>query len=121
MQEDPEPTKEHKAFVDTLIFVSHYEVFFHQYCESKIVKEANRRKWDIEEVQKRKDKINFTDYKNRIMYRSYLDFTDNEMQTTINFFRLLNAKRNEFHYYFIADNMIINNLDGYINSYLLYN
>ena len=112
------PSKKNLLLIDTLMTVSGFENYFVFYCEKKIEIDASINKWDSTEIQRRKSKISFADFKDFTIYNSFAVMSTKDLHQFITFCR--NSENPKTIPSWILDNypQIRNNLPLFVTRYL---
>ena len=117
-QENPpppaQPNFENKILIDELIKVTEYENFFNQYCLMKIRRISNEEKWTEKQKKDIIESIKFKYFCGTI-YNAFSFTPDKELKEMIEFYSKIN-KTAKFHKYIIANEMMMNNLEGFADS-----
>ena len=79
------PSQKNIMLIDTLLSVSRFDKYFVFYCNKKIDISATSNKWDSTEIQRRKSKVNFADFKDYTIYNAFAFLTTKELQQFIAF------------------------------------
>ena len=108
------PNSENKILIDDLIKVTEYENFFNQYCLMKIRRVSNEEKWTEKHKKDIIESIKFK-YFSGTIYNAFSFTPNSELKEMIEFYRKIN-KTAKYHKYIIANEMMMNNLEGFADS-----
>ena len=81
------PTVSNRVLIDTLLEVTRFKSYFNNFRDSLLEAAAGEKKWDSLEIESRRLKISYDDFKKTTIYNEYSSFTEQQIQYLINYCR----------------------------------